>query len=463
MATALVITMLPNNKLFAGSGDLPETLSVEIHRGGEVPSAPSGTEAETRTYEAKSLQAMVGELMRFNPELKALTEKVYALEERVPQAGALDDPRFEFALRNFQIRDFDPNADFMSGFELGMRQKVPGPGKLKLKKKIAQSRTEQEKAEYLEKLNQLVAKFKGTYYEYQFVSEAAQIYQGTLARLGGLSQILASRYSSGDTPQQDILKNKVEISNIQDTLIQLREKKNILEARLNALLYRPAGTPLKITTGREPLTPLKISLENLRELAKRNRPWLKKSDLKIEEADYQTRLAKKGLLPDFDFGAGYMIRTDGHPNPNDNRDMVTLGFSMTLPVFAGKKQNRAIQEAIHMKKMEEYLKAATSREVELQVEQLFHEIKQLDAQVRLLSSRSIPQSAASVDSSKVNYQADETDFLNVLTGEISLLNQKIQRVQYRYDYEKKIAELEMAVGIPVAVMNQMEGELDGTF
>ncbi len=459
IAASLLFQILCWQDVYGQPSDLTETLTVDLKK--ESSTVPVGTEDLVgRSYEPKTLEALIGELLRYNPELQGLTEKIKSMEQKVPQAGALDDPRFAFALRNFQVRDFDPNADFMSGFELGFRQMVPWPGKLGLKKKIANSKADQEKAEYLEKLNQLVAKFKSAYYEYQFVSEAAQIYQGSLSRLRGLTQILEARYSSNETPQQDILKNKVEISAIQDTLIQLKEKKNILAARLNTLLYRPQGEPLKIKSVRSTQTPMKVSLEKLRAMAQRERPWLKKSELQIEEAQFQTQLAKKGLLPDFDFGAGYMIRTDGHANPHDNRDMVTLGFSINLPVYAGKKQNRAIQEAVHRKKMEEYMKIATTQEVLYQVEKLFHEIKQLDAQLRLLRSQTIPQSYAAVDSSKVNYGADETDFLNVLTGEISLLNHKVQQVQYRYDYEKKIAELEVATGIPIGVMNQLEGVKD---
>lgn len=415
----------------------------------------------SRDFSAKNITELTEELLHFNPELRALMEKIQAYEQRVPQAGALDDPRFEFALRNFQVRDFNPNADFMSGFEFGLRQMVPWPGKLGLKKKIAQSQAGQEKEEYLERVNQLVAKFKQTFYELRFVEEAAGIYRASLARFSGMNGVLEARYSTGKTLQQDVLNNKVEISKLRDILLALGSQEKALEARLTSLLNRPAGTPLEIRHNPSPLPALKATLEQLQKLATRHRPWLKKSDLQIAAADFQTHLAKKEMLPDFDFGAGYMIRTDGHPNPNDNRDMITLGFSMNLPFYAGKKQKKAYQEAVHMKKMEEYQKAATTQEILYQVEEVYLDLKKLNAQLALLNSQTLPQSSATVDSAQVNYGAEKTDFSEVLMGEINLLEQRLQRSRYRYEYAKKIAELEMATGLPLKILNEFAQSEDG--
>lgn len=430
---------------------------VEISLAKEPWDSPE-TAPSQRSFDAKNLNGLLEELLTYNPELQAVIEKIKSLENRIGPAGSLDDPRFSFEGSNIPWNPPALNRTPMTGLQIYYRQKVPWPGKLKLKKQIAKSKSDQEKEEYYEKLNQLVSKFKRTYYDYRMTSELLGIYDSTLSRFRGLGKILEARYSAGESPQQDVLKNKVEISTLDETVEELRQRYKILLARMNTLLNRPTGILLKIKPGADPFTEVKVPLKDLLEVAERHRPWLKKSDLQIQQADYEHKLAKKGLLPDFDFGGGWRFRQASAGDPVAGADFFSAGFSLNLPIYAGKKQKREIAAAYHQKRVQELLKQATQQEVLFQVEQTYHQLNQLKSQLGILKKRTLPQARAAVESSRVNYEAEEIDFLNVLTNEVALLNQRLKRIQYYYEHEKKIADLEMATGLPIHLLNELTKE-----
>ncbi len=418
-----------------------EPNKIEIEDKSQVPN---------RDYSAKNLNELIEELTTYNPELRALVEQIKASELKIPQAGSLEDPRLSFEASNIPIREPALNRTAMTGLQIYLRQSVPFPGKLKLKKQMASSQSEQEKQAYYERFNQLIDKFKQSYFEYIYLEQAIDLNQQTQSKLQALIQFLNARYSTGQAMQQDILKTKLEVSNIKNRLIQLQAQKKILATRLNTLLYRPANTALKLKVPANPkITAFKTSPALLVELAKNNRPWLKKKTAQIKEAKLGYQLAKKSLLPDFDFGVGYRVRQGASGDPVMSEDFFSAGVSINLPIYAAIKQNKRVQEMVHRQKEEKYLQEATLQEVIYETEKAYYDAMKLKSQINLLNTRTIPQDRATIESSRASYEANEVEFLNVLLSEISLLNHRIDQAHYYSQYQQKIAEIEMAVGMPM--------------
>ncbi|MCP5467801.1 MAG: TolC family protein [Deltaproteobacteria bacterium] len=449
----LITTLLTANIIFI----FPVSIHAEVSSQEQTQHVQKTENEEkgNRDYSEKNLHQLIEELSQYNPELKSLVEKIKAAELKIPQASALEDPRLSFEGSNIPIRNPSLNRTAMTGLQIYLRQKVPFPGKLKLKKQMALSQSEQEKQMYYERFNQLIAKFKQSYFEYQYLNQAIQFNQQTQKKLRGLIQFLNARYSTGESSQQDILQTKQEISNITSRLIQLRSQKKLLASRLNTLLYRPQETELKIKALKQlnnDSSSLQVSLETLKKLAKENRPWLKKKAADLEEAQLGEKLAKKSLLPDFDFGAGYRVRQNPPGDPVMGEDFFSAGVSINLPLYAAKNQNKKIQEMVHLQKSEEYLQEATLQEVLYQTEKAYLEATQLQSQIHLLRSQIIPQDWATIESSRASYEATKVDFINLLLSEVTLLNHRTDQVRYQSQYQQKLAEIEMAVGLPLEVI-----------
>ena len=417
------------------------------------------TSQSDRDYSEKNLEGLVEELLEYNPQLQSLVAKINAARAFIPQASAPDDPRLSFEASNIPVGDPSLSRTPMTGMQIYLRQKVPFPGKLGLKKKIAESREAQAVEEHLERLNQLVAEFKEAVYDYSYTTNAADISRKTISRLKALTKTLEAKYAVGEVPQQDILKTRVELSKMQERLIQQDKMADILRSRITTLLNRPAKTPLEVVVSENTLTDFPYGLEELRNVAQHSRHWLNKADKIIDEAEYQHKLAKKELLPDFDFSAGYRIRSNAIEGPVLGEDFFSAGVSINIPIWTTRKQGKKVEQTRYLITAAKKEKEALEQEINYQVEKLFFEVAQRKEQYELYRSRIVPESESALVSSRRSYEANEVDYLNVITNELDLFQAQLLMHHYYFEHEKKIAELEMVIGKSLAPLPFTGGAL----
>ena len=417
------------------------------------------TSQSDRDYSEKNLEGLVEELLEYNPQLQSLVAKINAARAFIPQASAPDDPRLSFEASNIPVGDPSLSRTPMTGMQIYLRQKVPFPGKLGLKKKIAESREAQAVEEHLERLNQLVAEFKGAVYDYSYTTNAADISRKTISRLKALTKTLEAKYAVGEVPQQDILKTRVELSKMQERLIQQDKMADILRSRITTLLNRPAKTSLEVVVSEDTLTDFPYGLEELRNVAQHSRHWLNKADKIIDEAEYRHKLAKKELLPDFDFSAGYRIRSNAIEGPVLGEDFFSAGVSINIPIWTTRKQGKKVEQTRYLITAAKKEKEALEQEINYQVEKLFFEVAQRKEQYELYRSRIVPESESALVSSRRSYEANEVDYLNVITNELDLFQAQLLMHHYYFEHEKKIAELEMVIGKSLAPLPFTGGAL----
>lgn len=394
----------------------------------------------------KNLQKSLEKLLTTNPEIQSLLYKIEAAKNKTSQAGWLDDPKVGVETMNIPTGNPSLSRTPMSGVQISVKQKVPFPSKLVTKKKIEKAKLNQTQKAYLEKINQLVAKFKQSYFEYAYTQEAISIHNKNKKRLKSLKSTLQAKYTTDEIPLQDLLKIKVAIGQIDNSLIALKQLAKTHQARLNTLLVQDVNSKINISTGNK-LSSYPKNLNALIEKAKIQRPWIQKLNFEITEKEKQKSLAKQSLLPDFDFMGSYRFRENITGDPVNGENFISGGVSINLPfVWSIPKHTKKISETknlLHSKKKE---KQAVLQEVTYQVTQYFQELKQLRNQVSIMNSQIIPSSLSAFSSSKSSYEAGVVDFLDVISSQNSLFTHELSLVRYKYDYEKKRALLEMAVG-----------------
>ncbi|MCG8345227.1 MAG: TolC family protein [Chlorobiales bacterium] len=418
-----------------------------------------GVARSDRDYSKKNPGGLVEELLQYNPELQSLVAKINAARAFIPQASAPDDPRLSLEASNIPVGSPSFSRTPMTGIQIYLRQRVPFPGKLSLKKKIAESREAQAVEEHLERLNQLVAEFKGAVYDYSYTTNAADISRKTIGRLKALTKTLEAKYAVGEVPQQDVLKTKVAVSKVHERLIQQDKMADILGSRISTLLNRPEKNPPEVIVSKKILTEVPYGLEELLKAAQSSRHWLNRADKKVDEAEYRHKLAKKELLPDFDFSAGYRIRSNAIEGPVLGEDFFSAGVSINIPVWTTRKQGKKVEQTRYLITAAKKDKETLEQEINYQVEKLFFEVTQLEEQYELYRSRIVPESESALVSSRRSYEANEVDYLNVITNELDLFQAQLLLHHYYFEHEKKIAELEMAIGKPLAPLPFTGGAL----
>jgi outer membrane protein TolC len=378
--------------------------------------------------------------LRQNPQLQAQAEQVNALRARVPQAGALEDPRLELAFMNVPIQKWQLGADPMSGVAVNLRQMVPAHGKLGLMQQMAEREAEAAAAEYADKQNEVASEVKKAYYALYLARRSKTITQEIKGLVEDSVKTAETRYSVGSGIQQDVLKAQVELSKMIGELIMLDAEERTELARINYLLSRspetPVNTPEEITHRTRSLAE-----DELRQKAFERRPMLKALAAMTEMQQSGYDLALLGYKPDFDFEAGIMLRQG-----TAGMDMFTVGVMMNLPSHTTQKQDRKVEETRASIASSQASYDSMKNEISFMIQDLTAMLDRDDRQISLFSTGLLLQARQSLGSAREAYAVNKVDFLTLLDSIMTLFRYQIDYETALTSCEKNLAELEWVVG-----------------
>ena len=404
----------------------------------EVVSAGQQAPAEEARLQ---LEALVQEALENNPGVQSALRRVEAWRRRVPQARSFPDPVLGVGwmgeIRPFSLMRNDPSS-FRS---ITAKQKIPFPGKLKLRGQIAGREAEAAWWDYETIRRRVAAQVKVTYYDYFYYHQAIEITRKDKDLLGKLAQIAVVRYQVGKGIQQDVLRAQVELSRILQRLTVLEQQEKTAQVRLNTLLYRQPDAPLPPPAALEQ-SQLTYSLESLYQLARENDTGLQREQQMIERNQLAVNLARKEFYPDLSIAYMYQNRPL-------MQEMHGVTFSINIPVFYKSKQREGVNEATL-----ELLSARRSRDnretlLSFEVKQHYLAAKAADELARLYSQAIVPQSSLALDSALAAYAVGSVDFLTVLDSFITVLDYEINYYRELSNYQIALARLEPLVSVPL--------------
>ena len=378
-----------------------------------------------------------------SPEIRLAARRVAVAQARQPAAGALDDPSLMYRGWGVPLKSpYDLNQA-QNMFMIG--QNFPGPGKRALRSEVAGEDITIAKAGLEAVKRDVTARVRTAFYILLRNNEEMRIHdeQVALARQG--VEAARIKYTVGRVPQQDVLKAQVAVTRLVDHLVMLETDGAMVRATLNTLMGRDPGTPVE-AVGEEAVPARLPSLLELEKAALENRPELVAASLTVQQGETKTRLAEKAYTPDYSLSAGYMLM----PSGSTNRNTYSAEFSMKLPWLNRRRHDAEIAEA----KTDTAVRQA---EYDNQRAVVFQQIQ--EALIRANAARQLvdlyhntlrPQAEATLKATAAAYQADRTDFLNLLDSQNMSLDVDISYFRALADFESRVAELERAVGAPIA-------------
>lgn len=398
------------------------------------------------------LKDLIEEALVNNPQLKSFYSASQADVARVPQAGALPDPMLSLNMMNLPVDNFVFDQEPMTGKQVGVKQLFPFPGKLGLKERIARKGADVSIASYQEMRNQLIRNVKLVYYDIYFVDQSIITTEKNEALLEEFVKIAETKYSVGKGLQQDVLKAQVELSRMTDRLINLQQKREALEARMNALLNRPVEQSLGRTAEVKPQTKT-FDRARLEQLLEEKRPLIEAWKKKIEQSKDRVALARKNYWPDFSLSLAYTQR-DQLQSGMGGVDFLSGGVSLNIPLYFWRKQRKAVEEnTIRQRQVEE-----SYGNIHNQIySDLDNVLTDLDKNVELLElyrTGIVPQARQSLESSLIGYQTNKVDFLTLVNNQLTLFNLELEYERIISNYQKNLAELEFVAGGRVTENNQ---------
>ena len=438
-----------------------------------------------------------------NPELKAYFNEYLAAMEKVPQAGALPDPELSIG---FFIR---PMERFMGNqqADIQLMQMFPWFGMLRAREDEASQMAFAQFEVFQDTKNRLFYQVKATWYEMYRLKEEIRITEETLeilkkyerlalirfqsagigassgsgnmdaapaiktqsstssgGSMGGMSGGMNSSGKSGSSGgtnntsmnssgamgstgsgMSDVLRVRLEIREVENTLALLRDSRVPLQAEFNQLLNRNINESVAIS---DTLTVETLSLERaaLLDSITHNNPMLKMLDAEEKVYVVQKKMAIQEGRPMLGAGVNYMPfspREDGMAMGGN--DMVMPMVRFTVPIY--RKKYSALEKEAELRQLAvQQRRQNTVNQLSTQWASTMRDLNDAVRRAELYRGQA-DLAQQTLNLLMTSYSVEGRDFEEVLRVQQQLLNYRLKLINAVVDQHTTIATLENLAAI----------------
>jgi outer membrane protein TolC len=395
------------------------------------------------------LELYVNESLAQNPSTQEAFAQYRAALQKLPQVRSLPDPML--AATQYVRR---PETRVGSQITmLSVSQTFPWFGKRSDKEKAAAKEAEAMREMFEAQKAEVVRQVKLAYYDLAYLDRAIAITQEDQLLLEHYEKLAEARYAQGIGLQQAVVKLQAEITRDRNRVEQLRRQRVDAEAVLNALMNRPAGSPIAKAVIQE-RPEVAVDFAKLYKIARERRPEVQAAFLRVERDEKQIQLARRNSWPDFTLGASFVNvggRSDpaGLMSPPDQNGKNVYAFTVGINIpIRRRKYDAAVREATESKIASQRSYENTLNSVEASARAVGFRIQTLEEQLSLFQKALVPQAELALRSTEAAYSTGIVGVLDLLDSERMLLEVRLGLAQLNSDYMKSLAEMERTLGAP---------------
>jgi outer membrane protein TolC len=369
------------------------------------------------------------------PGATAFLDRADALQEQAVAAGQLPDPVMRIGLANFPIDGGGFTTEGMTQAQLGVRQAFPRARTLESDQFRSQARAMSFSADARNRDVLLAARhaWLDTYY----AQRAESLLTEARPFFADLVTITRSLYSVGRKSQHDVLRADLELSRLDDRLIETRRVRETSRASLSRWLGQEAQRPLAMKLPAWETLP---ALEQLREQLATH-PALAAADADLGARQAAVRVAEERKKPGWALDVGYGYRDGYLPSGEPRSDFVSVAVTVDLPLFSGDRQDRRLAAALSHRRAAINTQAELTARLASELAVEYARWLDLSRRLELYETRILDQSRSQAQAALLAYQSDAGDFADVMRAYIDDLNARLEHVRLQVDRAKSYAVL----------------------
>ncbi len=377
-----------------------------------------------------------------NPDYATMRHEADAAAERVTPAGALPDPKLKIELMDItkmgeQNATLSPSR--VGSTQYTISQELPWFGKRDLKREIAELDADGAQGRYRGAWSEIAARLKTAHAQFYVLHRNEQLTREILDLMVRLEQVAQARYAGGLAMQQDVIRAQVEQTAMRNDLIMLENEGNMLRARINMLLARPANAPLATPESLRPLpVPAKLDYAALEDRVRGRNPRLFADDAAIRSAEKKRELAYKERYPDF------MLGVTPVQTRNSVREwQLMVEFNIPLQQSSRRAMERESESMLSAARAR---RDATANEV---LSQLAENLSGIDAARRteqLATTSLLPQAELTFNSALAAYENGKADFATLLEAQQQIRKARLNQIRAQGEAHVRLAEIEKLLG-----------------
>ena len=393
--------------------------------------------------EPVKLTDLLAEAERNNPQIQTAKQEWQSVQQMSTQVSTLPDP--QVVLQQVNVGSPRPFAGFTNSdfayIGLGVSQDFPYPGKLKLRRELANKDAEvtEQKIEVIRRA--VLSELKMAYFRIAFLAKQSSILNDDRELLQQMEQATEVKYRSGMGNQQEVLQAQLEQTKLlrEGTANQLETAK--LQAELKQLLGRPQSSP-DIVTEEIGESLIARNYEELSSAAQANNPQISAALKAVDRQNIAIEIAKKDFYPDFN--AQFMWqRTD----PSQFRAYYQFTVGARIPIYRKKKQQPELAQAEIDKSRAQTELDSQSLEVSSVLRQEYVAAEKSAELLRIYRDGLLPQAKAELQAGFAAYESNRQDFQALLASFLDVLKLDEEYWQTLSEHETALGQIEELTGV----------------
>lgn len=381
--------------------------------------------------------------LQAEPGREAFMARSTALKERSVAAGQLLDPQARVGLMNFPIESGGFSTEGMTQVQLGIRQAFP-PGQSRALRTQRLLSLAHEMAESAGgRTRDIRSAVRQTWLEAYYWVRAREIVGESRPLFADLAVITRSLYSVGRKDQQDVLRAELELSRLDDRLLDMETRVLAARAALREWVGEAAARPMPAAL---PLWPEPPELAAL-EVQLAQHPALKATEAHIQAQQHAVALAREQFKPGWMLDLGYGYREGNLPNGEPRSDFVSLMVSVDVPLFRRNRQSRQLTAALQERRAAEESQTELQRRLLSQLHSAYDRWQSLGRRIALYEELILVQAQDRARASLTAYQSEAGDFSDVLRGYIDEVDARVKHLRLQVERDQTFAVLANLGGI----------------
>lgn len=358
-----------------------------------------------------------------DPSARRFKEQALALEDRAVADSQLADPELILTMQNMPT-SFDYTQENMTQFKTALRQRVPAGRTLELRgeRRRAERRAALAAAELREL--EIARQTRLAWLEQFYWLQAGESIAESRRAVAELEEAVSADYAAGRASSQELMRTRLEISLLDDRIIEADRQLEL--ARADLARWTGAAAARRELPKHLPALKHPEPLEGLRDMLT-GHPASRQADFAVDARSREIEVAEQQYLPDWGVEVGYGVR-------GGNRDdFVTAGVTLDIPLFTDKRQDRAVSASKRERNAARLSRQALLLDMRLELERDHAAWRRLGQRVQLYETAVLERAAETTTASRTAYRSGVTDFAELIRARLAELEAELTLSRLRVE------------------------------
>lgn len=370
------------------------------------------------------------------PQVRTSELRLDARREIADAADELPDPRLRAGIQNLPVSGpaaFDLGRQLPTQIQIGIEQEIPNLAKRRARFGMADADIDLAAAQLRQTRYRVRLGAGMAWISLAYAQRALTVADDALAEIEGLVPLARSSVAAGSARPAESLEVRRAVLEVADMRTRIEADREAAQAMLSRYTALPNAT----ATGTIPSADL--DPEGLRAMLQSN-PELVVALAQVRQAEARRDLARSERRPDFGVNVSY-----GRRDP-DFGDAISVMGSITLPIFADRRQNPRIAAAEADAAAAQSARADLLRELEARFETDLAAWRSAYRQWQRATDELLPLAESRVDLERASFAAGRAELLDVIDAIKTLAVLRVDILQREEATVEAAANLRLTYG-----------------